>query len=372
MNTKKKRKMFRLNSSLLSSLIAILIGLIFGIVVLAISNPQQALNGIRTLLLGGFTAGGIKGLGNVLYYAMPIIMTGLGVGFAFQTSLFNIGGSGQFIVGAYCALLVAIRCDFPGPLGWIAPLIAGMIGGALWALLPGLLRAYLDVNIVIATIMMNYIGMYLVNFLVKNTIYDSLKNQSLPVPKGNTLPSAGLDKLFSSSMANIGIFIAIIMAVVIYILLNKTTFGYEIKACGRNRDASRYAGINEKRNIILSMMISGALVGLGGALMYLSDAGKHIKVVDVIASEGFDGIAVALLAMNNPLGIIFSAIFIAYLQVSGFYMQTYRFTSEIVDVIISVIIYFSAFSLIIKQMIDKYRLRIDKKKSGSQIPEKEV
>lgn len=371
MNKQKKRINIRLNSSLLSSLTAILIGLIFGIIVLAISNPGQALNGIKTLICGGFT-GGLKGMGSVLYYAVPIIMTGLGVGFAFQTSIFNIGGSGQFIVGAYCSLLVAIRCDFPGPLGWIIPLIAGMIGGALWAMLPGILRAYLNVNIVIATIMMNYIGMYTVNFLVKKTIYDSLKNQSLPIPKGNTIPVGGLDKVFSSNMVNIGIFIAILMAIIIYILLNKTTFGYEIKACGKNSHGSKYAGINEKRNIVLSMMISGALIGLGGALMYLSDAGKYIKVVDVIASEGFDGIAVALLAMNHPIGIIFSAIFIAYMQVSGFYMQTYRFSPEIVDIIVSVIIYFSAFSLIIKEMINKYRIRIRKERSDNQQKMKEA
>lgn len=372
MNKSNNRFKLKLNSSLLSSLIAIFIGLIFGILVLVISNPSQAVNGIRTLLLGGLT-GGLKGIGNVLYYAMPIIMTGLGVGFAFQTSLFNIGGSGQFVVGAYCSLFVAIRCDFPGPMGWIVPLLAGMIGGALWAMLPGILRAYMNVNIVIATIMMNYIGMYLVNFLIKNTIYDSLKNQSLPIPKDNILPTGGLDKLFSSSMVNIGIFIAILMSIIVYIVLNKTTFGFEIKACGKNSNASKYAGINEKRNIVISMMISGALIGLGGALMYLSDAGKHMKVVDVIASEGFDGIAVALLAMNNPIGIIFSAIFIAYMQVSGFYMQTYRFSPEIVDIIVSVIIYFSAFSLIIKEMINKYKIITSKNKSGDNQPsQKEV
>lgn len=371
MNKKNKKFKPGINSSLLSSLIAIIIGLIFGMIVLTISNPGQALNGIKTLLLGGFT-GGLKGLGNVLFYAMPIIMTGLGVGFAFQTSLFNIGGSGQFIIGAYCSLFVAIRCDFPGPLGWLIPLAAGMIGGALWAMVPGILRAYLNVNIVIATIMMNYIGMYLTNFLVKNTIYDSLKNQSLPIPKGNTLPTGGLDVLFSSKMVNIGIFIAILMAIIIYIILNKTTFGFEIKACGKNRDASKYAGINEKRNIVISMMISGALIGLGGALMYLSAAGKYIKVVDVIASEGFDGIAVALLAQNNPFGIIFSAIFIAYMQVSGFYMQTYRFSPEIVDIIVSVIIYFSAFSLIIKGVIDKIRIRRGKTKTNTEVSERKA
>ena len=154
-------------------------------------------------------------------------------------------------------------------------------------------------------------------------------------------------------MANIGFLIAAVMAVIVYIVLNKTTFGFELKACGKNRDASRYAGINEKRNIVLSMMISGALIGLGGALMYLSSAGKYIKPVDVLAAEGFNGIPVALLASNHPVGIIFTAVFIAYMQVSGFYMQTYRFSPEIVNIIISVIIYFSAFALMVKMLIGK-------------------
>ena len=344
-----------------ASLLAIVSGLLIGFIVLAICNPSQALNGIKTLLFGGFT-GGIKSIGNVLYYATPLLLTGLGIGFAFQSSLFNIGGPGQFIFGAFCSLFVAIKIPIPGALGWIIPLFAAMAGGAFWALLPGILRAYKNVNIVISTIMMNYIGMYLVNALVKNTIYDPLKGQSAVVPPSHQLPSWGLDKIFTSrSMVNCGILIAIFMAIVIYILLNKTTFGYELKACGKNRDASRYAGINEKKNIVLAMVISGALVGLGGGLMYLASAGKYIRVVDVMASEGFNGIAVALLAMNNPIGIIFSSIFMAYLDVAGFYMQTYRFSPEIVDIIVSVIIYFSAFSLLVKEYISKIEL---KKKSN--------
>jgi simple sugar transport system permease protein len=343
-------------SGFLSSLIAIVMGLLVGFIVLALSNPAQALNGIRTLVSGGFT-GGAKGIGNVLYYATPIIMAGLGVGMAFQAKMFNIGGSGQFIVGAYCSLLVSIRCDFPGHLVWIIPLLAGMAGGALWALLPGILRAFLNVNIVIATIMMNYIGMYAVNYLVKNTIYDQMKNQSRVLPQGHTLPAAGLDALFPNSMANIGILIAAAMAILVYIVMNKTIFGFELKACGSNSHASRYAGINEKRNVVLAMLISGALIGLGGALMHLSAAGKYIKVVDVLSPEGFNGIPVALLASNHPIGIIFSGIFIAYMQVSGFYMQTYRFSPEITNVVVAVIIYFSAFALIIKEKLNEWLFR---------------
>lgn len=333
-----------------SSVTAIIIGLLFGFIILLVSNPSNAVSGFTTILSGGF-AGGLRGIGNVFYYAVPVMMTGLGVAFAFRTGLFNIGGPGQFIVGAYTAVLLAIKLEFlPGPLRWIVPLIAAMIAGALWALIPGLLNAYCKVNIVIGTIMMNYIGMYLVNHLIRETIFDSTKNASLLVPKAATLPTAGLDKIFPLSSINISIFIAVAMVIIIEIVLNHTKFGFELKACGLNRDASKYAGINEKRSIVLSMLISGALIGLGGGLSYLSAAGKQIAVVEILATEGFNGIPVALLGLSSPIGVLFSALFIAYITVAGFYMQAHGFVPEIIDIIIASIIYFSAFSLIIKDL----------------------
>ena len=211
---------------------------------------------------------------------------------------------------------------------------------------------------IIASIMMNYIGMYLVNYLIKIApIYDNVKNQTRPVPAAHRLPTAGLEKIFPDSSANIGIFIVIVVAIIVFILLEKTNFGFELKACGKNRDASIGFGVDAKRMIMTAMLISGALIGLGGALLYLSSAGKYIKVEDVQAAEGMNGIPVALLAMNHPIGIIFTGIFIAYMQVSGFYMQTYGFTTEIVDIIVSVIVYFSAFSFIIREGIRRWQLR---------------
>lgn len=343
-------------SGLVSSLIAIFVGLLFGFLVLLAANPANALRGFQALVVGGFY-NGMKSFGDVFYYAVPIILTGVGVGFAFKASIFNIGGAGQFLAGAFCGLYVAIRWELPGALGWIVPLIASMLGGALWALIPALLHAYRNVNIVIATIMMNYAGLYLTNYLIKLTIYDSLRNQTLAVPAAHRLPAAGLNKIFPGSVVNCGILIAIAVAILIYFLLEKTTFGFEIKACGKNRDASANAGINARRNIVCAMLISGALCGLGGALMYLSSSGKYVQVVDVLQPEGFNGIPVALLAMNNPVGCIFSAFFLAYLQVSGFYMQGYGYTAEIVDIITSVIIYFSAFSLIISEALRRRRLQ---------------
>lgn len=349
-------------SSVASSLIAIVVGLLFGFAILLISNPQQAVQGLGIIMAGGFT-GGMKGLGQVLYFATPIIMTGLSVGFANKTGLFNIGAAGQFIVGAFAAVYVGVHWTFlPGATHWIVAILAAMVAGGLWGAVPGIFKAFLNVNEVISSIMMNYIGMYGVNYLVKQTVYNQLKNESMNVAASAVLPKAGMDAVFKNVLAggkrldissvNAGILIAILMAVVIYILLSKTTFGYELKACGYNRFASRYAGINERRNIVLSMVIAGMLAGLGGALLYLAPgSGKHIVVVDALAAEGFNGIPVALLGMNNPIGIIFSGIFISYITLGGNYLQRLNYMPEIIDIIIAVIIYFSAFSLLVKQFI---------------------
>jgi len=338
----------------LSSVTAIIVGLLAGLIIMIASNAPQAFFGFGAMLTGGFSS--MNDIGQVLYFATPIIMTGLSVGFSAKTGLFNIGAAGQFIAGGYAAILVGVKCGFiPGHLHWIAAIIAALIAGALWGAIPGILKALFNVHEVISCIMTNYIGTYLVNFLVTQTVYDSMRNQSMRVMETANLPKMGMDKIFKDgfivSSVNSGIVIAILFAILIYIILEKTTFGYELKACGFNRDAARYAGINEKRSIILSMTIAGALAGLGGALLFLAGSGKGITVVDILAPEGFNGIPVALLGLNNPIGIIFSGLFIAYLNVGGFNMQLYNFVPQLIEIIIAVIIYFSAFSLLVRDFI---------------------
>jgi ABC-type uncharacterized transport system permease subunit len=339
-----------------ASILAILAGLLLGFIILLVSNPSQALDGFVIILKGGFSTGA-KGMGQVFYFATPLILTGLSVGFAFKTGLFNIGAAGQFIMGAFAAIYIGVKWTFlPAPWHWIVALIGAAVVGGLWALIPGILKAYLNVHEVISTIMMNYIGMYLANLLVKATVYDSTKALSMNVAPTAELPKGGLDHVFYNTMGpsgnidlstvNSGIYIAIGIAIIIYIILNRTTFGYELKACGFNQDASKYAGINDKRSVVLSMVIAGALAGLGGGLLYLSGAsGRHIKVVDVLAMEGFNGIPVALLGLSNPIGIIFSAIFVAFITQGGNYLQTLDYMPEIIDIIIACIIYLSAFAL---------------------------
>ena len=355
-------------SNIMSSLVAILVGLLIGSIIIVISNPSQSIYGISTMLFGGFSD--LRNVGQVLYFATPIIMTGLSVGFANKTGLFNIGGPGQLIVGAFVAVFIGIKLDLPEGLLWTHwPLciIGAAVSGALWGSIPGILKAYLKVNEVITCIMTNYIGMYLVNYLVATTIYDSSRNQSLNVRASAVSPRLGLNEFFadglSKSSVNSGILVAIVLGLVMYVILSKTKFGFELKACGYNPDASKYSGINDKRNIITSMMIAGALCGIGGALLFLAGSGKNIEVVDILAAEGFNGIPVALLGLNNPIGIIFSGLFIAYLGVGGSNMQLYGYVPQVIEIITSVIIYFSAFALLVKDFLKN---RTNKKNKSSQ------
>ncbi|SHO48722.1 ABC transporter permease [Anaerocolumna xylanovorans] len=354
---KQKFELSKGGKDFIASIAAIAAGLLFGLVILLFSNARQAFPAFGMILKGGFTDG-LSGIAQVLYVATPIILTGLSVGFAFKTGLFNIGAPGQFTCGAFAAVYIGVKWTFlPAGAHWIVALLGALIAGAIWGMVPGILKAIANVNEVITSIMMNYIGMYLVNILIVKFVYDPVRNQSVPVAKTANIPKAGLDKLFNYSNINISIFIAILAVIVIYIVLNKTIFGYELKACGLSPEASRYAGINAKRNIILSMTIAGALSGLGGGLLYLAGSGKYLQVVDVLAPQGFNGISVALLGISNPIGILFAGLFIGHITVGGNNIQLYNFVPEVVDIIISTIIYFGAFALLIKSLLDRFRRR---------------
>lgn len=354
MNHKKKRSY----AGILSSIFAIAIGLLVGLIILLVCNPAQAFPGFGMILTGAFTHG-MKGVGQVFYYATPIILTGLSVGFAFKTGLFNIGTPGQFLMGGFGAVYVGILWTNFGRGQWVVALLASILFGAVWGLVPGILKAYFNVNEVISSIMMNYISLYGVNWIVKSykPLFNNLRNESRNVAATAVIPKMGMDKLFPGSSVNGGFIIAVIAVIIIFIVLNKTTFGYELKAVGFNKDASKYAGINEKKSIIMSMVIAGAIAGLAGGLLYLAGTGKHIEVQDVLGTEGFTGISVALLGLSNPIGVLFSGIFIAYLTAGGFYLQLFEFSTEIIDIIVAVIIYFSAFALIVKSLIGRFQNR---------------
>ena len=352
---------------ILSALLAIFIGLLIGSIILYIMKPEKAMWGIERILTRGFKD--IKTLAKVLYQAAPLVCTGLSVGFAFKTGLFNIGATGQYTVGAFFALTAAIEFQLP----WYVALLFAMVGGAIWGAIPGICKALYNVNEVITSIMFNWIGMYAVNMAITNMpkmlvnfwTKSPIKDRTAPLKDANLsgiLPKMGLDELMNSRFINIGIFLAIIIAVVVWVILQKTTFGYEVKACGLNRNASEYAGINAKRNIILSMSIAGALAGLGGGIYFLSGTAQY-TLEKVLLEAGFNGIPVALLASNHPLGIVLSAFFISYIQVGGSYLQPH-FISENIEIIIASIIYLSAFSLLMKGRISKL---FSKKESKSAV-----
>jgi simple sugar transport system permease protein len=179
----------------------------------------------------------------------------------------------------------------------------------------------------------------------------------------------GLDKLFPNSQVNAGILVAILFAIGMYILMNKTTLGYELKACGMNRHSARYAGIRDKRNIVLSMAIAGGLAGGGAALYYLSGNTEFFwSTYQTLPAEGFNGIPVALLGLNNPIGIIFSGLFVAYLNQGGFNMQVYGFAPQVIDIIISVVIYFAAFSLLLRGFVERRVKRREEKRAADGRP----
>ncbi|HOE54085.1 MAG TPA: ABC transporter permease [Bacilli bacterium] len=327
----------------LATIIAIIAGLLFGLIVMLVINitdPFVAFEGLGAILTAGFSKG-VKSIGEVLFRAAPLILVGLSVAFAFKTGLFNIGASGQLMMGSFLAVFVGIKTE-----SWILALISGVLGGALWALIPALLKAYRNVHEVVATIMMNYIAMYSSKMLIEWLIFMPIQQQARPVPTGGQLPTLGLDKLFNFPRLNSGIVIAIITTIIIFVLLEKTTFGYQLKAVGFNREAARYAGINDKRNIVLSLVIAGALAGLAGAVIYLVPAqGERLATKHVISNYGFQGIAVALLGMSHPIGTMGAGLFFGYIEAANLPLQRVGFKREIIDIISASIIYFSAFTL---------------------------
>ncbi|MBU5434433.1 ABC transporter permease [Pseudoflavonifractor sp. MSJ-37] len=354
--------------ALLASLLCILIGLVIGFLCLVILSWVNAAkggdavdfgavlsnawsSGFKPILMGGFFMRPI-GIGREIASAAPLIMTGLSVGFAFKTGLFNIGAAGQYTVGAFGAIFAASMLHLP----WWACLICSALFGAVWGAIPGLFKAYLNINEVITAIMFNWIGLYAVNTIMygggSSPMYDvkTTKTWSLR----NTFPDAvipdfGLGTFFKNRSTTIAIFLAILVAVIVYIVVDKTTFGYELKACGINKDAAKYAGINEKRNIVLSMVIAGALAGFGAGLYYLSGVAEWSPMNSTaLPGIGFDGISVALLASSNPIGIIFSALFISHISTGGGFMNASVFPPEVADVISGVIIYLCAFALLFR------------------------
>jgi simple sugar transport system permease protein len=330
-------------------LISVLLGLLVGFIIMFIFNPAQSFEGLYLLLIGGFKDG-FPGFIIVLHKSAPIILTGLAVTFAFRTGLFNIGAAGQFMVGALAAIITGHAFSIGQPFGWILPVIVGALAGGIWGFVPGLLKATRNVNEVVASIMMNYIAAYFVSLVIQRTYYNETTTSSLSMPTGSRLPT-----IFNSlqlSSVDISFIIAVIVAIIAHIILSKTVLGFELKASGFSLDASKYAGMNTKRNVILAMGISGLFAGIGGAIFYLT-ASREYNIGIQIAAEGFTGISVALLGLGEPIGVIFSAIFLTHLKEGGFNLQSLVYATELSDIINAVIVYFVSISVGI-QLYFKY------------------
>ena len=382
----------------LASLLSIFIGLTVGAIVVAIIGlnkdnitPNGMWDGVRLIYAGilctGRNAAGQltwgfnpAALGNMLFRATPLIMTGLSVAVANKTGLFNIGAPGQYLMGTMATLMIALGIPagtLPGWLLWLVAFLGGIVAGALWGCIPGLLKAFLNINEVLACIMTNWLAANIVTwsfdvsnfknvvegtktgYVYKTTYGLTQVDGAWTYVEGNGVATAklGLNQIFTGSQINAGILVAILFAIAMYILINKTTLGYELKACGSNRHAARYAGINDKRNIVLSMAIAGSLAGGGAALYWLSGNTEFFwSTYQSLPAVGFNGIPVALLAVNNPIGVVFAGIFMAMLNIVGQNLTGYTAYNEyITDVIISVIVYLSAFSLVIQMILPKFK-----------------
>ncbi|MBQ4580329.1 MAG: ABC transporter permease [Clostridia bacterium] len=341
--------------SLIASLACIVLGMLIGYIVLLFIEPSGAGEAIMTVIKNFFTYSKtetqLKYLGNTLVKTAPLLMCSLSILFAYKVGLFNIGAAGQYCAGVGLALYAALGLNLP----WWMCMILAMAAGALLGAISGLLKAYCNVNEVISGIMLNWITLYLVNMLltqVKEETSPYTYHISTVNPKA-LIPSLGLGKLFTNNQyVTIAIPLAIIIAFAVWIVLDKTRFGYELKATGNNKNAAKYCGMAEKRNIILTLIIGGALAGLGAALLYLTGFEQWQCSTSSVPAMGFNGIAAAFLGGLHPVGAILSSFFIQHITVGGAYVDKTMYCAQISDLISAIIIYLCGFVLFMKHAMN--------------------
>lgn len=349
--------------TLLASLVCILGGLIVGYVVLLIIEPSGAFEAIVAVMKSFLRFPGalkLKYFGQALVRTAPLLMCALSVLFAYKVGMFNIGAAGQYCAGACAALYAALAWNLP----WYVCILLGMLAGALLGMLAGVLRTLFNVNVVISGIMLNWIVLYLTNMLLT-----LVKEDASPYTKvlANTnasavLPSLGLGALFNKNQyVGLAIPLAVVMAVIVWIVLDKTKFGYELKATGLNKNAAKYCGMAEKRNIILSLMISGALAGMGAAMLYLTSYEQWQCSSSSVPAMGFNGIAAAFLGGLNPIGSIFASFFIQHITAGGAYVDKSMYCAQISDLISALIIYLCGFVLFMKNVMSSIAARREEK-----------
>ena len=339
----------------LASLVCIFLGLFIGFIVLLFINPAGAFEAISAVIKNFFNYSRanlqLKNFGNTLVKTAPLLMCALSVLFCYKVGLFNIGAAGQYVVGSCISIYAALSWGMP----WWACLLLAVLVGAVYGAIVGFLKSYCNVNEVISGIMLNWIGLYTTNMLLA-TVKEPTSPYTLHLKTDATqamLPTLGLGKLFSDNgNVTIAIPLAVLIAIAIMVLLDKTRLGYELKATGNNKNAAKYAGMAEKRNIILTLIIGGALAAMGGAFLYLTDFEQWSVTQSSVPGMGFNGIAAAFLGGLNPIGTIFASYFIQHITSGGAFVDLSKYSSQISDLISSLIIYLCGFVLFIKYAIN--------------------
>ena len=352
--------------SLLTSLLCILLGLFIGYLVLLLINPTGAWGAITNVMKNFLTYSSAKAqlkyLGNTLVRTAPLLMCSLSVLFVYKVGLFNIGAAGQYVAGACACLYAALYLHWH----WLPCMLLAIAAGALLGVISGLLKSSFNVSEVISGIMLNWIALYTTNMLLTN-----VKEATSPYtyqlkaegPQA-ILPQISLSKLLSSNQyVTIAFPIAIVCAVVIGVVLSKTLFGYELKATGNNPNAAKYCGMAEKRNIILTLAIGGALAGLGASLLYQTGYEQWQCTYSSVPSMGFNGIAAAFLGGLSPIGSIFASFFIQHITAGGAYVDKSLYCSQISDLISAIIIYLCSFVLFFKTVLSSWIARHEEKKA---------
>ena len=353
--------------TLLASLVCILGGVLVGYVALLIIEPSGASEAIFAVLKSFFRYPGklmLKYFGQSLVRTVPLLMCALSVLFAYKVGMFNIGVAGQYVAGACGCLYAALAWHLP----WYVCLVIGMASAALLGVISGWLKTACNVNIVISGIMLNWITLYMTNLIL-----GTVKSPNSPytmalqgVNPGALLPKMGLDKFFNNEKSvTIAIPVAVIMAIGGWVVLNKTKFGYELKATGNNYNAAKYAGMKENQNIILTMLIAGALAGMGAGLLFLTGIEDWETTISSVPAMGFNGIAVAFLGGLDPIGSILSAFFIQYITLGGGNVELQVYCSQISSLISSLIIYLCAFVIFFKAFMQKRIAKGEEKKAAA-------
>ncbi len=345
-----KKEGFR---SIIAALISIIIGLVAGFIIMLCIQPQYSLNGLWTLVSTGLSDASL--FGRALYRATPMIFSGVAIAFSFKLGLFNIGITGQVTIGAFCSLLAGLS-----GVNWFLCMLIGAIVGAIAGFIPGWLKAKFNVNEVLSGIMLNWVIYYMIGIFGNTAVPSSFKDKTTPselmmMPASGQMPSLGIPQMEGVS---VGLIIAIVFVIGIFAVLNFTTFGFELQMTGRNKSASKYAGVNQTKSIILSLTISGALAGICGYMLY-ADPGSPTKFMwssdsNTLLTDGFNGISVSLIAQNSPIGCIFSSIFLTLIDASKNSLRTISdgfYNIHYTELIKSVIIYVAALSSFFNLML---------------------